>query len=153
MISWLLGSKLPEWDYLRDLFQDVENVAVYVSQDNVVEIVKMSDIDPIHSQVTVLIHPKNLERMGIGYLKLREYVAFPVVDLHELRAMITRRGWRAIEYYDSWEFQGGWVLYDCVGCENEQREQLGVSLRDPKASLKRIEIWRKFRGIGEGETL
>ncbi|BCS92681.1 hypothetical protein L3N51_02088 [Metallosphaera sp. J1] len=145
MISWLLGSKLPEWEYLRDLFQDVENAAVYASQEDVVELVKMSDIDPLHSQVTVLIHPKNIEIMKVGYLKLRNYVAFPVMRLEDLRAMVSMKGWRAIEYYDSWEFQGGWILYDCVGCEEEQRKQLKIDFRDRGAVETHIRIWKMFR--------
>ncbi|AEB95662.1 MAG: hypothetical protein QXR57_06840 [Metallosphaera sp.] len=142
MISWLLGSKVRDWAYFREMFQDFENVAVYSSAQGVIEIVKVSDLDPLHSQVTVLIHPRNLNKLVISYLKLKDYVAFPVFNLKDLRELAQRRRWRAIEYYYLWEFEGGWVLYDCKNCEDEQRLQINV---DPFASVnERLAVWEGF---------
>ncbi|AWR99138.1 hypothetical protein [Metallosphaera hakonensis] len=140
MISWLVGSQVPTWEYMRDLFEDVENVAVYANQNNVVELIKMSDIEPLHSQVTVLIHPKNIGLLKPAYLKLRDYVAFPVFDLSVLRRLVSKKSWRGIEYYYQWEFQGGWALYDCRECESKQRAHLDVNPTDPEAEKKHLEI-------------
>ncbi|WP_174631214.1 hypothetical protein [Metallosphaera tengchongensis] len=142
MISWLIGGESPSWDYLRDLFQDVENAAVYVNSSNVVEVVKVSDLSPFHSQVTVLIHPMNVKFLRPIFIKLKGYVTFPLARLRDVRELVERRNWRAIEYYHDWEFMGSWILYDCEDCEEAQRAHLSVDFNDEKAKEMHLEIWK-----------
>ncbi|MCI2415215.1 MAG: hypothetical protein MPF33_08270 [Candidatus Aramenus sp.] len=126
MISWLIGSKAESWYYLKELLQDYRNVGVYVNEEGEIELVKVSDLDDFFLPTGVLIHPRNLRYLKPFYLKLEKYVAFPLFDLRAIRKLVERKGWRAVEYYLGEEFQGGWVVYDCEGCEEKQRLHLEV---------------------------
>ncbi len=121
MISWLIGSKAESWYYLEEMLQDYRNVGVYVNEEGEIEMVKVSDIDDFFLPTGVLIHPRNLKYLKPFYLKLEKYVAFPLFDLKAIRRLVERKGWRAVEYYQGEEFQGGWVVYDCDKCIEKQR--------------------------------
>ncbi|AWR96445.1 hypothetical protein DFR86_02025 [Acidianus sulfidivorans JP7] len=128
MLSFLIGSPAPSWYDLKDMFQDYSNVAVYVNDDNNIEMIKVSDIDDFFLPTSVLVDPEYLKKMHVYYLKMRKYVAFPTFNLQVVRYLVQLKRWRAIEYYSEDHFKGSWVLYDCEGekCEEKQIKHLKI---------------------------
>lgn len=144
MISWLIGSPPPPWHYLRDLFQDYGNVAVYLNAYGNIEIVKVSDIDEFHTPTSVLISGYHLLTLKPYFLKLRKYVAFPTRRLSVIRTLIKQPHWRSMEYYYKEDFLVGWVLYDCHECYEKQRLHLEIeedNLTDEEIIQKHLKIY------------
>ncbi|WP_338599439.1 hypothetical protein V6M85_09935 [Sulfolobus tengchongensis] len=127
MISWLLGSEAPSWSYLSDLFQDYRNVAVYTDHNNIIQIVKVSDIDEFYTQFSVLVHAKYFKSYNLYYIKLQRFVTFPTIYEEVANYFINLKGWRGIKYYYNDEFLGAWLLYDCYNCKEKQRAHLEIN--------------------------
>ncbi|AAK40389.1 hypothetical protein SULI_05105 [Saccharolobus solfataricus] len=127
MISWLLGSQPSPWSFLEDLFQDYRNVAIYVDNNNIVQIVKVSDIDEFYTPFSVLIHAKYFKNYSPYYIKLEKMVAFPTTNEKVADSLLIKEGWRGIKYYYGDEFLGAWILYDCIKCRDKQRSHLEIS--------------------------
>ncbi|BDC00194.1 hypothetical protein [Saccharolobus caldissimus] len=135
MLSWLLGSPALPWSDLEDIFQEYNNVAVYIDNGGLIQMIKVSDIDEFYTQFSVLIHPKYFKTYKLYYIKLRKFVAFPTLREDLADYLISLKGWRGIKYYYSDEFLGAWILYDCINCRDKQRAHLQI---DEKGKLKDI---------------
>ncbi len=136
MLSWLIGSPSPPWTDLDDIFEDYRNVAIYVDDQEIVQLVKVSDIDDFYSQFSVLIHPKYFKKYKVYYLKMEKYVAFPTTSENIIKFLVNLKGWRGIRYYYNDEFLGGWVLYDCERCREKQRTHL--SFKEEERSFSEV---------------
>ncbi|MCY0859311.1 MAG: hypothetical protein OWQ54_02650 [Sulfolobaceae archaeon] len=127
MMSLLLGSKPKSWEYLDDVFADYRNAGVYVNEEGVIEVVKVSDIDEFQEPTSVLLPPSYLEKLRPFYLKLARFVAFPTKRLEVAERLTQFWGWRAYEQFIDWKFVGAWVLYDCENCKSKQKEHLEIN--------------------------
>ncbi|MEM0131932.1 MAG: hypothetical protein QXW30_05015 [Saccharolobus sp.] len=143
MISWLIGSRVLPWSYLEDIFADYNNVAVYTDFNDVIQLVKVSDINEFYTQFSVLLHAKYFKQYNLYYIKLKNYVAFPTVYEDVVDALVNLNGWRAIKYYYSDEFLGAWLLYDCIECREKQRAHLEAN-KNSKSSKELIEAHLKI---------
>ncbi|MCY0874485.1 hypothetical protein D1867_08310 [Acidianus infernus] len=142
MLSFLVGSPAPSWYDLKDIFEDYRSVAVYVDDKGNIEMIKVSSLDDCFLQTSVLVNPAYLKKLKPYYIKLPNFVAFPIFSLKILRKMIEMKYWRAIEYYSGNEFIGGWVLYDCKNCEEKQMLHLQVTANnDEELYLKHLSIY------------
>ncbi len=127
MMSLLLGSKPKSWEYLDDIFADYRNAGVYVNEEGVIEVVKVSDVDEFQEPTSVLLPPSYLEKLRPFYLKLARFVAFPTKRLEVAERLTQFWGWRAYEQFIDWKFVGAWVLYDCENCKDKQRRHLQIN--------------------------
>ncbi len=142
MLSFLVGSPAPSWYDLRDILEEYKSVAVYVDDKGNIEMIKVSSLDDCFLPTSVLVNVGYLKRLKPYYIKLPNFVAFPIFNLKVLRKMIEMKSWRAIEYYSKEEFIGGWVLYDCKNCEEKQMLHLQVNAKnEEELYLKHLSIY------------
>ena len=144
MISWLVGSPAPPWQYLNDIFEDYRNVGVYVNVYGNIEIVKVSDIDEFYTNTSVLISGYHLLTLKPHYLKLKKYVSFPTRRLSVIKRFLQYKNWRAMEYYDKDEFLVGWIIYDCEDCYEKQKLHLQIeedNMTDEEIFEKHFQIY------------
>ncbi|MFP3347171.1 MAG: hypothetical protein RXR17_07055 [Sulfolobaceae archaeon] len=145
MLSWILGSPAPSWHYLRDMFEDYRNVAVYLDSKGKVELVKVSDLDEFHTPTSVLVNGYYLLTLKPYYIKMKKFVAFPTTRLKVVKELLKNYGWRAMEFYYGEQFLNAWVVYDCEDCEERQRLHLEVNeeeLKDEELIKKHLDIYR-----------
>lgn len=126
MMSLLLGTKPRSWQHVDDIFADYRNAGVYVNQEGLIEIVKVTDIDDFQEPTSVLLPPSYLEKLKPFYIKMARFVAFPTKHLDIAERLSQFRGWRAYEEFVDWKFVGAWVIYDCENCKEKQRRHLEV---------------------------
>ncbi|AAY79637.1 hypothetical protein [Sulfolobus acidocaldarius] len=144
MLSWIIGSPAPPWHYLRDMFEDYNNVGVYVDSKGNIQLIKVSEFDEFHITTSVLISGYHLLTLKPYYIKLRKYVAFTTTRLNVVKELIKNRNWRSMEYYYGDEFVYAWVIYSCEMCEEKQRLHLEVNeekLNDDELLSKHLEIY------------
>ena len=55
MLSWLIGEKAKDWAFYRDVFEDYPNASVYVDENDVVKVIKVSDIGEYWGVGTVIL--------------------------------------------------------------------------------------------------
>jgi len=144
MISWLIGSPAPPWQYLNDIFEGYRNVGVYVNVYGNIEIVKVSDIDEFYTNTSVLISGYHLLTLKPHYLKLKKYVAFPTRRLPVIKRFLQYKNWRAMEYYDKDKFLVGWIIYECEDCYEKQKLHLQIeedNMTDEEIFEKHFQIY------------
>jgi len=144
MISWLIGSPAPPWQYLNEMFEDYRNVGVYVNAYGNIEAVKVSDFDEFHTNTSVLLSGYYLLTLKPYYLKLKKFVAFPTRRLSVIKRFLEYKHWRAMEYYDKDKFLVAWVIYDCEDCYEKQRLHLQVEedyMTDEEIFEKHMQIY------------
>lgn len=144
MLSWLLGSPAPPWNYLKDMFEDYRNVGIYVNKNTTIEMIKVSDIDEFHAPTSVLVSGYYLLTLKPYYLKLKKFVAFPSTRIKVVEELVKRKGWRAMKYYYGDQFLVAWVIYDCEDCLEKQRLHLEINeedYTDEELIKKHLEIY------------
>jgi hypothetical protein len=147
MLSWLIGEKARDWAFYRDVFEDYPNASVYVDENDVVKVTRVSDIGEYWGVGTVILEWGKRPKLTPKFVKMEHYVAIPT-SIEEVYVALVRKGrMRGVASYEP-DFGGGFAIYECERCEEKQMAHFEVFLAE--SSTPPDEVVKRHLRIAEG---